>query len=127
MPFKDPEKYKQWRKEYKLKNRQKILNQHKSSNKKYYQKNKEQLNLKSSEYQTTPTGRKSNRISGWKRRGLISDNYDELYEYYLSVNNCENCDCILNECNSSRKCLDHNHTTGEFRNVLCQSCNIKRQ
>ena len=26
----------------------------------------------------------------------------------------------------TKKCMDHNHITGEFRNVVCQKCNINK-
>jgi hypothetical protein len=60
----------------------------------------------------------------WKKSGvllpLLFETYDELYNYFLSVDNCEECGISFTEC---RKCLDHCHNTGLFRNVLCNSCN----
>ena len=116
--LKNKEKIQQYHKQYREKNSENLTQKSKD----YYEKNKE----KRKEYQKSPAGRKVTRIFDWKKRGVISNNFNELYEYYLSVNNCQECNCILDECNKSRKCLDHNHLTGEFRNVLCQSCNIKR-
>ncbi len=60
----------------------------------------------------------------WKKKGVkLTDNYetyDDLYDYYLSVSNCEECNSSFH---TSRKYLDHDHKTGYFRNVLCNSCN----
>ena len=57
----------------------------------------------------------------WKIYGLICDNFDEIYERYLLSVDCEKCG---KEYKSRRdRCMDHCHTTGEFRNILCQGCN----
>tara|TARA_R110000772_G_scaffold25718_2_gene66839 strand:- start:12015 stop:12314 length:300 start_codon:yes stop_codon:yes gene_type:complete len=95
----------------------------KEYHKKYYLENKK----KKQEYYKSPEGIKTRNISKWKHRGVLSDDYDKLYEYYLSINNCELCNCELNLCNKSLKCLDHDHNTGGFRNVLCKGCNTKIQ
>ena len=60
----------------------------------------------------------------WKKNGVLLteqfNTFDELYNYYLSINNCELCNISFEEC---KKCLDHCHTTGLFRNIVCNSCN----
>ena len=95
MPYKDPEKRKEYRKEY----------------------------LK------TEKGKKSRRISDWKRMGLVAD-YDKLYDKYISITHCELCNIELTigrYTKSTTRCLDHDHKTGLFRNVVCHSCNIRRE
>ena len=95
MPHKDPEK----RKEY---------------NKQYYQ---------------SPAGKKIYRICDWKKRGVIHQNFDELYEKFINTEYCDLCSVKLTidrYNTSTTRCLDHCHETGEFRNVLCNSCNVKR-
>ena len=60
---------------------------------------------------------------------MINENYDKLYEYYLNCKNCENCNIELTvdkRNTPTTKCMDHSHITGQFRNILCGSCNIKR-
>ncbi len=93
--------------------------------KEYYQKNKDKIK----EYSQTPARKKSMRIKNWKKRGVIHHNFDELYEKYINSENCELCGCTLTvdkRTTPTTRCLDHNHETGQFRNVLCHSCNRKR-
>jgi hypothetical protein len=125
---KNKDKIKEWREENKEKkkewneaNKDKI----KEYNKEWREKNKEY----DKEYKQTEKGKKSNRISTWKHNSIKSDNYDKLYEYFINVKNCEECEVELVEGNKSNnsRCLDHNHKTGLFRNVLCNSCNVKRK
>lgn len=129
------------RKEYLLKNKDKIAQQHKE----YYEKNKEKLKEqkkerdkknkeknkeKRREYLQTPKGLKSSRIQRWKTLGVIHNDYNELYEKYINTELCESCNCELTidkRKTKTTKCLDHCHNTGEFRNILCHSCNIKRR
>tara|TARA_R110001592_G_scaffold326682_1_gene607583 strand:+ start:958 stop:1245 length:288 start_codon:yes stop_codon:yes gene_type:complete len=79
-------------------------------------------------YRQSPKGKKINRISTWKANGVLCEDFDKLYDYYLSVKCCEICDIELCEgkVKRNRKCLDHNHETGQFRYVLCNTCNYER-
>ena len=70
-----------------------------------------------------------NRIANWKRRGLIETDYytyDSLYEIYLTHTNCELCNVELTvdkKRTKTTKCMDHDHSTGIFRYIVCQCCN----
>ena len=103
MPFKDPEK----RKEYK---------------RQYYLDNKDHFKEQQKEYSQTPEGLKKNRIYDWKRSGVIHNNFDELYSLYIATTECMVCHATFK--NSKDRCLDHSHITGEYRNVLCRACNV---
>ena len=63
----------------------------------------------------------------WKKSGvLLTDDfktYGDLYDHYLSVKSCEECGESFDIC---KRCLDHDHETGLFRNVLCNGCNRRR-
>jgi len=100
----------------------------KEHSKKHYEKNKEKIIEADKKYRQTEKGKEVQTISNWKIRNVKSNDFPALYQYYKRCKNCENCGIELIEGNtgSNRKCLDHNHLTGEFRNVLCHSCNVKR-
>jgi len=68
-----------------------------------------------------PEVKKKKKICEWKRRGLIGD-YEDIYQVWLNCNKCKNCNC--NFTLSNYKCMDHSHTTGLFRNILCRDCNV---
>jgi hypothetical protein len=122
MPYKDPEKRKQRSREYHMENRDKI----RERNKQHYQKNKDKIK----EYHQTPQGIKSCRITNWKKRGVVCDDFDAMYDHYTKTAFCDICRCELSikkERSSNTKCLDHCHDTGLFRNILCLSCNVKRK
>ena len=119
------------------KNRVKILKRKKE----YREKNRDRLNKKKRDWNKKNNEktrkwardwRKKNpkkaRINNWKQMGLISDNYDLLYDKWKNTKNCENCKVELTDGNkgSTKRCLDHSHITGEFRNILCQCCNVRR-
>ncbi len=122
----------------------------KKKSKEYREKHKDKENAYAREYQRRPIckekkkeynksekGRKVSRIANWKRMGLICDDIDALYDKFLNTPNCENCNCILTMYTGipnidrhntlTYKCMDHDHNTGLFRNILCTSCNVKRR
>jgi len=112
-------------KAYREKNKQKIA----AGRKEHYEKNKEKIALWIKAYSQTEQGMKVRRISKWKYYGVICDDWNALYEKYKNTTHCEDCGVLLTEDKRNTKttrCLDHNHQTGEFRNILCHSCNVRR-
>ena len=64
---------------------------------------------------------KPNAIRSWKYRGLIHNDIDMLYEEYINTFNCNHC---AKEFKTTKdRCLDHCHTTGVFRKIVCHACN----
>lgn len=67
---------------------------------------------------------KRQRIKNWKLKGLIGD-YEMIYERYINTTNCDLCNIELCEGRkgNNKKVMDHCHITGNFRNILCNTCN----
>jgi uncharacterized protein (UPF0248 family) len=119
----------EYQKNYTKNNKEKI----KETKKIHYQKTRDEYipkhRIQCKVYNQTEKGKKCRRIRDWKRMGLICDNYDALYKKVYSTLNCEECNVLLTEdkkMTKTTRCMDHDHTTGLFRNVLCNSCNSKR-
>ena len=115
MPYKDPIKRQEYLKDWKLKNPDKVM----VNTLRATQKTRET----GWAYHKSEKGRKIDRISQWKKMKIKIDNYDETYEWYMSVKNCDFCDVILEGRGSNKKCLDHDHRSGHIRRILCGKCN----
>jgi hypothetical protein len=69
-----------------------------------------------------PKDHKSSKKKYWKCVGVNMDNFDEIYDRYIHSSQCELCYKIYDT--NFNRCLDHCHTTGKFRNVVCRTCNL---
>ena len=132
MPYKNKEERAAYQKEYRANNKIKKAEYQKdycARNKeakaiyyrKWYTKNKERELARSKENNKTPTGIKSRIISSWKYNGVKGDLSKFYDERYLPASSCEVCEKVFKSTND--KCMDHSHTTGEIRHVLCRRCN----
>jgi len=60
------------------------------------------------------------RMNKWKRRGVKGD-LQAIHDRWEQATNCEVCGVSFE---GVKKCMDHDHTSGEFRQILCASCNV---
>lgn len=67
--------------------------------------------------------KKSILIKLWKKRGILSNDWDSLYQNYITTNNCNKCNILFDK-GTYKRCLDHDHNTKLFRMVLCNRCNL---
>ena len=120
--------YRETHKEKKREYNKKYNKENKEERREYDKKYREENKNKYKKYNQTEQRKKSNRITNWKKSGVICDDFNKLYDYYINCCNCEECNIELIEgyYGNNKRCLDHNHETGEFRNILCNTCNIKR-
>tara|TARA_R110001583_G_scaffold16244_5_gene66552 strand:- start:850 stop:1185 length:336 start_codon:yes stop_codon:yes gene_type:complete len=101
MPYKDKEEYNK-------------------NQRKRYEKNKEKRKEYHKIYHKTPAGKKSHTMASWRSAGVINVT-DEMYNHYIATTHCE---CCLKQFSSSKnRHLDHDHESGEYRWVICGSCN----
>ena len=131
MPHTDPEKRKQYNKEYNKEYREKNKEKAKQYQKEWNEKNKEKRKQYNKEWNQSEAGKKSKRIGQWKFKGIITEDYDALYEKYINTKNCELCDIVLTTNRyptKTTRCLDHDHSITDrdnVRNIICNSCNVK--
>jgi hypothetical protein len=85
----------------------------------YYERNRERILAKSKAWYAANRERRSQTLRQWNlatKYGMSPEQFDELL---LSQGNV----CAI--CSNRRKsmCVDHDHSTGEVRGILCRRCN----
>jgi len=121
MPYKDPYS-------------EKAILSRKKAQKKYQEKKKndpdhrEKIRLRKESFRNPEQTRDYYRIRNWKKSNIKGD-YNELLNKYKNTNHCDVCNIELIENNKGKqgKRLDHDHMSGYFRHILCNSCNLNRQ
>ena len=74
-------------------------------------------------YRKTEIGKKNTLKDCWKSRGLNMENFEDIYERYTMAIFCDICECVLEGKGNTKKSMDHDHDTGDFRNIVCHLCN----
>lgn len=108
----------------------------KRASQKWREKNKEKIAKQTKEYReahpelyknATQKWRDNNpdkkTISLWKSDGMKDADWPSVYEMFIKENECWICGINFNE-TTRKKCLDHDHDTGELRYVCCSRCNV---
>ena len=111
------EKQKEWHKKWYETNKNRI----KEKDKQYREANKEKKKEYLKQYSKTENGKKSNTIRRWKNRGLTDTDIDYIYDLYKNTTNCWVCN---HDFSKNCKCMDHEHETGMFRQIICKKCNL---
>jgi len=65
----------------------------------------------------------------WKKQGMIFNNEEFKYWYneYIYETHCRLDKCKKPFKSSRDRQLDHNHKTGEIRDIICRKCNQKKK
>lgn len=92
----------------------------KDKKREYYNINKDKIRQREKQYYKSDNGNRRKLTNRWKQRGIKGD-LDELYDIREKAIICWACFKPFGE--GEKKCLDHDHVTGEFRAVLCYACN----
>ena len=108
MPYRGSEKEKETQRLYRLKHKEKRSAYQKQYGKERYQRMKDD-----------PQEQKRCRIKGWKTQGLIDD-YERIHAIWIETTACMKCE---KEISGRGKCMDHDHITGLYREILCRACN----
>ena len=78
-------------------------------------------------YKDKELQKQSQTIFQWKKRGMKFETMDEakaIYQKYKVATKCEVCSKSFEDV---KKHLDHDHETGQVRNIVCCHCNWWRQ
>jgi len=140
MPFKDPVKLKEYKKEWAKKNKEKDSKRKAE----WYKKNRERVLQKNKDYYFDNKEHKKEYYAkwqnenhntvmkhNWKAQGMKlrqGEDWDSIYIHWFIQDHCEDCNCklIFGKRTDHYKVLDHDHETGFIRDVVCQGCNVRR-
>ena len=78
-------------------------------------------------YLKTEAGKKNSILNRWQFNKIKLFNKTILYDRYKNTEKCELCDIdlICNGVSKNKKSVDHDHLSGYFRFICCNTCNSK--
>ena len=91
-----------------------------------HKKDKERIRENNRKYSKTEKGKRKIKIRDWKEKGMICNDWDDFYDKYLLTTHCESCNLEFGNERCNRKNVDHQHSSGHIRNIICHSCNSFR-
>lgn len=121
--MKAPFDKKAYMREYREKNREKLKEQNRLSNLKRIDEKREYNRTYMKSYDPNPCKKYA---ANWRSRGVKlreNEDWESVYLFWLSCENCEACGKDLD----GKPNLDHDHTTGFIRDVVCVRCNNVRR
>ena len=139
MPYKDQEKKKRYAKEYSQS--QEVKEKKNKYSKEYYQRNKEKIKIYKKNYRQSPEAKekkkqymkeyhqkpevkKKQKQNSWKYQGIKDMTIERYNKILEEQNNCCKI-CGKNQLEFKKKLhIDHCHSTGEVRGIVCYRCNI---
>jgi len=72
--------------------------------------------------QKQPHSIKTRVIRVWKQRGVISNDYNKLYNDYLTTKECQRCEVIMEGRGENKKCLHYCAELNDFKIIVCNVC-----
>ena len=83
--------------------------------------------MKKKKKKMNPKKYKTDKKAYWRYSGMkfTEEDFEYIYSEYMKATHCDLCDKQFK--NTKDRQLDHNHETGEIRNIVCNRCNSKRE
>ena len=111
------DKVKVYNKQWKIDNPEKV---------KINEKNRDHVKKRQSKKQWAKNNHDNVKISGWKSYGIITTDWNNVYDVYINTTNCNYCNKKFK--NTLDRCLDHDHSikdNNNIRGIICRPCNTK--